>query len=68
MVTAALRSLLARRARLAMSLFAVLLGVCFAFGSLIFISTLERAFSAVQSGTVSDVVVRQAGVRSGQGR
>lgn len=67
MVTAALRSLLARRARLVMSLFAVLLGVCFAFGSLIFISTLERAFSAVQSGTVSDVVVRQAGVRSGQG-
>lgn len=51
-----------------MSLFAVLLGVCFAFGSLIFISTLDRAFSAVQSGTVSDVVVRQAGVRSGQGQ
>ncbi|WP_291523517.1 ABC transporter permease [Branchiibius sp. NY16-3462-2] len=50
-----------------MSVFAVLLGVCFAFGSLIFISTLDRAFSAVQSGTVSDVVVRQAGVRSGQG-
>ena len=51
-----------------MSLLAVLLGVSFAFGSLIFISTLDRAFSAVQSGTVSDVVVRQAGVRSGQGQ
>lgn len=51
-----------------MSLAAVLLGVCFAFGSLIFISTLDRAFSAVHSGTVSDVVVRQAGVRSGQGQ
>lgn len=51
-----------------MSLLAVLLGVSFAFGSLIFISTLDRAFSAVQSGSVSDVVVRQAGVRSGQGQ
>lgn len=68
MLTAAWRSLFARKGRLVLSAFAIVLGVAFVSGSLIFTDTLARAFSAVQSGTISDVVVRATGTRSGQGQ
>ena len=44
-----------------MSAFAVMLGVAFVAGSLVFTDTLARAFTSIMAGTVGDVVVRPAG-------
>ena len=61
MRTATWRSLLARKARLLLSTFAIVLGVAFVAGSLIFTGTLERSFTAIFSATVGDVVVSPEG-------
>ena len=58
MIRAALRSLLGRRLRLLMSTFAIVLGVAFVSGTLIFTDTLDRSFTALFASTVGDVVVR----------
>ena len=58
MFRAALKSLLGRKVRLVMSTFAIVLGVAFVAGSLIFSDTLSRSFTALFSSTVGDVVVR----------
>lgn len=61
MFRAAFKSLLGRKVRLLMSTFAIVLGVGFVTGSLIFGDTLNRSFTALFSSTVGDVVVRPAG-------
>jgi putative ABC transport system permease protein len=60
MIKAALKSLLGRKLRLLMSTFAIVLGVAFVGGSLIFSDTLGRSFTALFASTVGDVVVRPA--------
>ena len=55
------RNLLARKLRLLLSTFAIVLGVAFVAGSLIFTDTLERALQRLFDGTTGDVVVRPAG-------
>src|SRR5688572_27851066 len=64
MLRASWKSLLGRKLRLAMSAFAIVLGVSFVAGSLIFTDTLGRAFTGIMSSTVGDVVVRPAGATS----
>lgn len=61
MLRASWKSLLARKLRLFMSAFAVVLGVSFVAGSLVFTDTLSRAFDGIMTGTVGDVVVRPTG-------
>ncbi|GAB3773088.1 putative ABC transport system permease protein [Nocardioides ginsengisegetis] len=61
MVRAALKSLLGRKLRLLMSTFAIVLGVAFVAGSLVFSDTLSRSFTALFASTVGDVVVRPVG-------
>lgn len=60
MIRASLKGLLARKARLLMSAFAVILGVAFVAGSFIFTDTLGRAFDGITTGSVGDVIVRPA--------
>ena len=61
MLKATIKSLLGRKLRLLMSTFAIVLGVAFVGGSLIFSDTLGRSFTALFASTVGDVVVRPAG-------
>lgn len=61
MLKAGWKSLLARKLRLAMSAFAIILGVAFVAGSFIFTDTLSRAFSGIVEGSVGEVVVRPVG-------
>ena len=61
MIRAALKSLLDRKVRLLMSTFAIVLGVAFVAGTLIFSDTLNRSFTALFASTVGDVVVRPEG-------
>src|SRR3954453_10772055 len=61
MIKAALKSLLGRKVRLLMSTFAIVLGVAFVAGSLIFSDTLSRSFTALFASTVGDVVVQPVG-------
>lgn len=61
MFRAAWKSLLGRKLRLIMSTFAIVLGVAFVAGSLIFTDTLGRSFTALFASTVGDVVVRPEG-------
>lgn len=55
---AALKSLLGRKVRLVLSTFAIVLGVAFVAGTLVFTDTLSRSFTALFASTVGDVVVR----------
>jgi len=64
MLRASWKSLLARKLRLLMSAFAIVLGVAFVAGSLVFTDTLGRAFTNIMAGSVGDVVVRPAGAAS----
>ena len=57
MLRASWKSLLGRKLRLFMSAFAIILGVSFVSGSLIFTDTLGKAFDGIVD-TVGDVVVR----------
>jgi putative ABC transport system permease protein len=61
MLHASWKSLLARKLRLLMSGFAIVLGVAFVAGSLIFTDTLGQAFTTIMAGSVGDVVVRPVG-------
>lgn len=56
----------ARKLRLAMSALAVMLGVAFVAGSLIFTDTLGATFDGISKNTVGDVVVRKVGATEGQ--
>ncbi|QWF21581.1 FtsX-like permease family protein [Nocardioides sp. LMS-CY] len=67
MIRAALKSLLGRKVRLLMSTFAIVLGVAFVAGSLIFSDTLNRSFTALFASTVGDVVVRPVGGTTADG-
>jgi putative ABC transport system permease protein len=67
MFKAALRSLLGRKLRLLMSTFAIVLGVGFVVGTLIFSDTLNRSFTAIFASSVGDVVVRPEGGPAGDG-
>jgi putative ABC transport system permease protein len=64
---AALKSLLGRKLRLLMSTFAIVLGVAFVAGSLIFSDTLDRSFTAIFASSVGDVVVRPVGGQAEDG-
>ncbi|MGL5809319.1 MAG: ABC transporter permease [Nocardioides sp.] len=67
MLRAAWKSLLGRKLRLLTSTFAIVLGVAFVAGSLIFTDTLGRSFTALFSSTVGDVIVRPEGGNSVDG-
>lgn len=54
-------SLWSRKIRLLLSTFAIVLGVAFVAGSLVFTATLDRAFQGIMTGSVSDVVVQPKG-------
>ena len=60
MFRAALKSLLGRKVRLLMSTFAIVIGVSFVVGTLVFSDTMSRSFTALLASTVGDVVVRPA--------
>ena len=66
MLRASWKSLLARKLRLVMSAFAIVLGVAFVAGSLVFTDTLGRAFTSIVAGSVGDVVVRPVGGGMGE--
>lgn len=55
---------MARKLRLFMSAFAIILGVAFVAGSFVFTDTLGRSFDSIMSSTVGDVVVRPAATSS----
>jgi putative ABC transport system permease protein len=61
MLRASWKSLIARKLRLLMSGFAIVLGVAFVSGSLIFTDTLGQAFTKIMAGSFGDVVVRPVG-------
>ncbi len=67
MIRAALKSLLGRKLRLLMSTFAIVLGVAFVAGTLVFSDTLNRSFTALFASTVGDVVVRPEGGTTADG-
>ena len=56
-----------RKVRLLMSTFAIVLGVAFVVGTLIFTDTLHKSFTAIFDSSVGDVVVRPVGT-AGQER
>ncbi len=64
MLHAAWRSLLGRKVRLVMSTFAIVLGVAFVVGTLIFTDTLNKSFVAIFDNSVGDVVVQPSRVTS----
>ncbi|WP_392468868.1 ABC transporter permease [Arsenicicoccus cauae] len=72
MLRASWKSLLGRKLRLLMSALAIVLGVSFVAGSLVFTDMLQQTFNGIMNGTVADVNVQQrAGdqeVMSGQSR
>jgi putative ABC transport system permease protein len=61
MLKATWKSLLARKLRLLLSTFAIVLGVAFVAGTLIFTNTLSRSFTAIFASSVGDVVVTPNG-------
>ncbi len=61
MLRASWASVLARKVRLFMSAAAVILGVAFVAGSLIFTDSLESAFLNVTASSAGDVVIRPVG-------
>ena len=67
MLRATWRSVFARKLRLFLSAFAVILGVAFVAGSYIFTDTLDRAFTGLTSGAVGDVIVTPGEAGEGGG-
>ena len=61
MLRLTLRNLFARKVRLLMSTFAIVLGVAFVAGSLIFSDTLSRSFTALFSSTVEPTICPPTG-------
>ena len=66
MLRVSLRSLLGRKVRLLMSTFAIVLGVSFVAGTLVFSDTLQRSFDSIFASSTGDVVVRPAGAGGSQ--
>ena len=66
MLRAAWKSLLARKVRLLMSTFAIVLGVAFVAGTFVFTDTLHRSFTAIFDASVGDVMVRPAAAARNQ--
>ena len=60
MLKTSLKAAWARKLRLLMSTFAIVLGVAFVAGSLMFTDSLDRAFTGIMNGTVGDATVRPA--------
>jgi putative ABC transport system permease protein len=58
MLRATLKSLFARKLRLALSAFAIVLGVAFVAGSYVFTDTLDQTFEEIFAETTADIVVR----------
>ena len=58
MLRAAWKSLLGRKMRLVMSLFAITIGVGFVVGSYVFSDTLNKSFTGIFNNSVPDVSVR----------
>jgi len=52
------RNLVARKLRLLLSAFAIVLGIAFLSGSLVFTDTIGRSFDEIANGIVADVAVR----------
>lgn len=67
MLRATLKSLFARKLRLMLSGFAVVLGVAFVSGSLVFTDTLERSFQSIFEQTTPDIVVRPTSTTAAAG-
>ncbi len=67
MLKATWKSLLARKLRLLLSTFAIVLGVAFVAGTLIFTDTLSRSFTAIFASSVGDVVVTPKGAQTQDG-
>ena len=67
MFKAAWKSLLGRKLRLLMSTFAIVLGVAFVAGTLVFTDTLSRSFTAIFASSVGDVVVSPKGAQTSDG-
>ncbi len=67
MIRAALKSLLGRKVRLLLSTFAIVLGVAFVAGTLIFSDTMNRSFTALFDSAVGDVVVEPVGAQVSRG-
>jgi putative ABC transport system permease protein len=67
MIRAAFKSLLGRKLRLLLSTFAIVLGVAFVVGTLVFTDTLNRSFTSLFDATVGDVVVQPEGSSVGGG-
>ncbi|MGH8824270.1 MAG: ABC transporter permease [Jiangellaceae bacterium] len=61
MLRVTLKSLVARKVRLAMSALAIVLGVAFVAGSYVFTDTLDRTFEEIFSDLHGDVIVRPEG-------
>lgn len=61
MFKTSLKSVWARKVRLLMSTFAIVLGVAFVAGSFMFTDSLNRAFMGITQGQVADVNVQPAG-------
>ena len=60
MLRATFKSLLAHKLRMAMSAFAIVLGVAFVSGTFVFTDTLNSSFTAIFRQTAPDVTVRPA--------
>jgi putative ABC transport system permease protein len=63
MLRVTLKSLVARKVRLAMSALAIVLGVAFVAGSFVFTDTLDSTFEEIFSDLNGDVIVRPEGSR-----
>jgi putative ABC transport system permease protein len=66
MLRATIKSLLARKLRLAMSAFAIVLGVAFVAGSYVFTDTLDETFQELFADSSSDIIVRPATTGGGE--
>ncbi|MEU5386860.1 ABC transporter permease [Kitasatospora cineracea] len=58
MIKASLRNVLAHKGRLALSTLAVLLGVAFVSGTLVFSDTVNAAFAGISGSTAADLTVK----------
>ena len=65
MLRVTLRNLLARKVRLFLSAFAIVLGVAFVAGSFVFTDTMGKSFDNIVSGSIPDAMVRLSGTDAG---
>ncbi|WP_332644944.1 ABC transporter permease [Aeromicrobium sp.] len=65
MLRVTLRNLFARKVRLILSAFAIVLGIAFLAGSLVFTDTIGKSFDDIASGGVPDATIRLSGLDQG---